>query len=82
MMQDFGLSNYWIDRYQPDIHVCLDAAEDQSKKKSKKEKTKPLTRLTLGNLSGAFILLSVGYLISLLSFITEKISDVIIFCHK
>jgi ionotropic glutamate receptor len=70
-MRDFGLLDFWAKWYQPDVRQCLEKADNimQLKKSSKKDST----RLSLKNLTGAFVILIVGYLVSFVAFLAEKI---------
>lgn len=69
-MREAGLVNQWNKKYQPDARECL--VKDKKQRNPKK--------LTVGNFTGAFVLLGVGYLLSALVFFGERI----LFprCHK
>lgn len=62
-MREAGLVNEWNKQYQPDARNCL--VKDTKRRKVKS--------LTLGNFTGAFVLLSVGYLTSVFVFVGERI---------
>lgn len=61
-LREFGLVDYWTVKYQPDPRPCLD-----------KKNKHPLKSLTLSELSGVFIVLFIGFLVSFLVFIGEQI---------
>jgi hypothetical protein len=66
-----GFLDIWTQWYQPDVRKCLDKADKTMRLKPSTRKDPP--RLSLKNLTGAFVVLLVGYLFSFASFITEKI---------
>ena len=69
-MREMGLVGLWERWHEPDVRPCFPKSHHNKKKKKKK---KTLVRLTLTNLNGAFVLLAIGYLLSFLVFIREKI---------
>ena len=69
-MEEAGLIDYWWRRYSAaDPTPCL--SENLMKKEKKKNKSEPFKRLTLKGLSGAFVILVAGYILSCLAFIME-----------
>ena len=69
-MEQFGLIDHWWRQYSPaDPKPCLSENID---KKKKDETNGNRKRLTLKDLSGAFVLLVAGYFLSLLVFIIER----------
>ncbi|XP_059351437.1 uncharacterized protein LOC130702810 [Daphnia carinata] len=60
-LHEFGLILFWDKKLKPDIRPCSSQIEDY--RIIKKEKI-PRVRLTLPNLTGAFAVLAVGYLVS------------------
>jgi ionotropic glutamate receptor len=46
--------------------------DNKDKRKAKNRKKKQLSRISLANLTGAFTVLGIGFLISLLVFLIEK----------
>ncbi|EFX66430.1 hypothetical protein DAPPUDRAFT_332232 [Daphnia pulex] len=75
-MREVGLVGLWERWHEPDIRPCYLMQNHHSqtnKKKKKKKQKKPLVRLTLTNLNGAFVLLGLGYVISFLVFLKERI---------
>ena len=70
-MREVGLVGLWERWHEPDVRPCY--LQKQVHDKKKKKQKKPLVRLTLTNLNGAFVLLGAGYLVSLLVFISERI---------
>lgn len=75
-MREMGLVGLWERWHEPDVRPCFPKSHHNNKKtKTKKtKKKKTLVRLTLTNLNGAFVVLAIGYLLSFLVFIREKIS--------
>ena len=68
-MEQAGLIDYWWRQYSPaDPTPCL-ASNYHKKRKGEGEDRK---RLTLKSLSGAFIILIAGYILSVLVFIIER----------
>ncbi|EFX82391.1 hypothetical protein DAPPUDRAFT_316802 [Daphnia pulex] len=65
-LQEIGLVNFWDTWFRPMPPQCT--GEPQTGKKSNK-----LSPLSLKNLTGAFVVLSVGLSLSLLAFLGEKI---------
>lgn len=72
-MSEFGLLKVWTQWYQANPQRCLDEVK-------KSWNVQNRTRLTLGNLTGAFVVLIVGCLASLLVFILENI--MFLMCKK
>ena len=68
-MRAIGLIDIWTQWYQPDVQQCLAEADKITKSAPKKEPP----RLSLKNLTGAFVVLLIGYLVSFLSFLAENI---------
>ena len=69
-MEEAGLIDYWWRRYNAaDPTPCL--SENLMKKEEKKNKSEPRKRLTFKGLSGAFLILVRGYILSCLAFIIE-----------
>lgn len=64
-MNAFGLIDYWNDLNFANPYQCLD------KKVTKKSSSHP--RLSLKNLTGAFVVLLAGYATSLIVFIIEHL---------
>ena len=60
-LRENGLLQHWQNKYNPKLDKCMDAAP-------KKDKNHPIS---LKNLTGAFVVLLVGYFISLISFLVE-----------
>ena len=68
-MEQAGLIDYWWRQYSPaDPTPCL-ASNYHKKRKGEGEDRK---RLTLKSLSGAFVILIAGYILSVLVFIIER----------
>ena len=65
-----GLISYWTKQFEPNARPCFN--ENQNNKNDKGKK-KPLIRLSLVNLTGAFALLAFGWLLSLFVFLVEKV---------
>ncbi len=66
-MYQTGLISYWQKQFsRKDVSMCL----LQGKNKSKK-----LRRLNLRDLTGVFLILGIGSVVSLLAFLAEKSSD-------
>jgi len=65
-MRESGLLNHWIDKSITDRDRCL---------KKFKDKTPSSPSLSLENMSSSFIVLVIGYIIALLLFIWENISN-------
>ncbi|XP_046452815.1 uncharacterized protein LOC124200588 [Daphnia pulex] len=75
-MREVGLVGLWERWHEPDVRPCdlqNHHSSQTNKKKKKKKQKKPLVRLTLTNLNGAFVLLGLGYVISFLVFLKERI---------
>lgn len=68
-MRGTGLMDIWTQWYQPDIRQCLAEADKITKNVSKSEPP----RLSLKNLTGAFVVLLIGYLVSFVAFLAENI---------
>ena len=64
-MVSAGLFEFWLKQYSDDPTYCLTKIQWQMKEKSGKR------RLTLNNLSGAFLVLFIGYVLSIIAFILE-----------
>ncbi len=64
-MNQFGLIEHWIASYQAMPHQCL----AQAAKKQRFE----TPRLSLKNLTGAFAVLVIGYVVSFLVFVIERL---------
>ena len=64
-MVSAGLFEFWLKQYSDDPTYCFTKIQWQMKEKSGKR------RLTLNNLSGAFLVLIIGYVLSIISFIIE-----------
>jgi hypothetical protein len=64
-MNQFGLIEHWIASYQAMPHQCLAQAA-----KKRRDET---PRLSLKNLTGAFAVLVIGYVISFLVFVFERL---------
>jgi hypothetical protein len=56
---------------EPNTRPCWN--NDKGNSNANKSDKKPLVRLTLMNLTGAFLVLAVGSLVSVLAFLTEGI---------
>ena len=65
-MEGAGLLEFWLKQYSDDPTYCLTKIQRQMKEKSGKR------RLTLNNLSGAFLVLIIGYVLSIIAFILEQ----------
>ena len=65
-----GLISLWVNWFEPNARPCWNNNNDDRNAKSNK---KPLVRLSLTNLTGAFVVLTVGCLVSLLAFLIERI---------
>ena len=72
-LRDFGLLDFWAKRFQPDLRQCLDEAGKIMQPKKSTGRKDSLSRLSIKNLTGAFVVLAVGYLVSFLVFLAEKI---------
>ncbi|KAI9554683.1 hypothetical protein GHT06_019959 [Daphnia sinensis] len=69
-LHEFGLILFWDKKLKPDIRPCSSQVKDYRVVKKKKIQR---VRLKLSNLTGAYAVLAVGYSISLLTFLVEKI---------
>ena len=67
-MQQIGLIDYWDSWFRPMPPQCNGKPPNENGSQGNK-----LTRLTLKNLTGAFIVLSVGLNLSLLAFLCEML---------
>lgn len=67
-LQQIGLINYWDTWFRPMPPQC-----DGKPKSGKKKKLSPLS---MKNLTGAFIILLVGFSLSLLAFLGERIISI------
>ena len=65
-----GLISLWSNWFEPNARPCWNNNNDNRNAKSNK---KPLVRLSLTNLTGAFVVLAVGCLVSTLAFLIERI---------
>jgi hypothetical protein len=65
-----GLISLWSNWFEPNARPCWNNNNDNRNAKSNK---KPLVRLSLTNLTGAFVVLAVGFLVSTLAFLIERI---------
>lgn len=68
-MRGNGLIDIWTKWYLPDVRQCLEKSDKFVRQKSSKAGS---PRLSLKNLTGSFVVLLVGYLVSLCAFIVEK----------
>lgn len=66
-MREAGLTDLWNKKFQPDARKCL------VKLKASKMKKQADKQLGLGNLIGSFVVLAIGFLVSLVVFVSEKI---------
>jgi hypothetical protein len=64
-MEAAGLPGEWWKQYSDDSTYCLTKIQRKIKEKSGKK------RLTVKNLSGAFIVLGIGYALAVIAFIFE-----------
>jgi hypothetical protein len=69
-MLDYGLLDIWAQRYQADVRKCQDKADKMMQLKPSSDGP---PRLSLKNLTGAFAILIVGYLLAFFIFISEKL---------
>lgn len=65
-----GLLDIWTRWYQPDVRQCLDKANKIMQLKPSKNNP---PQLSLTNLTGAFVVLLVGYLVTFAAFISEHL---------
>ncbi len=65
------LISYWTKQFEPNARPCFNNGNQNNK--NDKGKKKPLIRLSLVNLTGAFALLAFGWLLSLFVFLIEKV---------
>ena len=65
-LKEAGLIDYWTSQFIPKIDKCL----------NKKVKDDPRIRLSMGHLSGAFVILLVGYVLAVIAFIGEIIMGI------
>lgn len=71
-MRNFGLLDLWSKWYQPNPQQFLDTADKMMRQKPSSEKGPP--RLSLKNLTGAFVVLLIGCrLVSFIVFLAENI---------
>lgn len=68
-MREKGLVTKWQDRFQAKPRQCLDKLEHHRKQPTNRPK-----QLTIQSFLGAFLLLCIGYCLSTIVFIFEKIS--------
>jgi len=73
-MQSAGLLNLWLNDNTIDPTTCLKKINQEMDPK----KTDDLKPLTLKGLSGAFIILGVGYALAIAAFIVESVHGLII----
>lgn len=75
ILRGFGLIDFWIKSFQPNIRACIDppGKKETLRKSAKNDDSKQPARLTLKNLAGGFSLIGIGYLVSMLIFLLEKI---------
>jgi hypothetical protein len=66
-----GLISLWQTWFEPNTRPCLNDKNDN--RNVKKKEKKQLTRISLANLTGAFVLLAVGCMISVFVFLMEKV---------
>lgn len=76
-MAEVGLLDHWRKEYQSDGGPCFNTVDRQNSKNEA-----PLTRITIKNLSGAFVLLLGGISFSITVFIGELILFHCIFNRK
>jgi hypothetical protein len=67
---ELGLISLWQNWYEPNSKPCYD---DRKNGGENKKKEKPLVRLSLTNLAGAFAVLAFGCVLSFLTFLGEMI---------
>ncbi|XP_057374282.2 ionotropic receptor 93a-like [Daphnia carinata] len=65
-MNGFGLIDHWVQTYQVMPHRCLSRT-------ARKRREQP--RLSLKNLTGAFVVLLTGYAVSFLVFVVERLHE-------
>ena len=68
-MHDVGLINLWLNANAMDPTHCLKKIDQEMNQK----KSVGLKRLTLSGLSGAFIVLGIGYSLAIAAFIVEVV---------
>ncbi|XP_032786279.2 ionotropic receptor 93a isoform X2 [Daphnia magna] len=68
VLRETGLISQWEKQFEANSRPCYD--EDQNYRNDKNKK-KPLARLSLANLTGAFAALGTGVLVSFLAFLIE-----------
>jgi ionotropic glutamate receptor len=66
-LREIGLISLWMKQFEPNTKPCY----SEHIKDSRDRKTETRQRLSLTNLMGAFAVLAVGYLLSLLIFLAE-----------
>lgn len=64
-MREVGLIDLWLKKFQPNVRKCLLGDNASTMKKHK--------QLGLENVMGAFVVLAVGSLVSVVVFVSEKI---------
>ena len=69
---DYGLTQKWLAMYEAWAEVCDIKAAKLMTRGSPLDDQPKLRRLTLVNLFGAFLVLLVGYLASIVCFLTER----------
>lgn len=71
-MLDFGLLNMWTKLYEPDVRQCLDKADKIMHLKPSRNNNP--SQLLLKDLTGAFVVLLVGFFVAFIVFAAEKIN--------
>jgi hypothetical protein len=66
-LREIGLISLWMKQFEPNTKPCY----SENINDSRDRKTETRQRLSLTNLMGAFAVLAVGYLLSLLIFLAE-----------
>ena len=69
-IMDYGLLEFWTLQYQSDVRKCLDKSEKLMQVKPSSDGP---PRLSLRNLTGAFVILLFGYMVALFVFVAEKL---------
>lgn len=70
-MRDYGLVDVWTQWYQADVHKCHDKADKIVSRERTSSDNPP--RLSLKNLTGAFVILIGGIILSFLVYVAEKL---------
>jgi glutamate receptor, ionotropic, invertebrate len=71
-LREIGLISLWEKQFEPNTNPCFSQNENV-----RDGKDKPLQRLSLTNLMGAFALLAFGYLVSIVVFLTERVFSIL-----